>query len=236
MKKFIHTIILLAAFQFAQGQQVTDIIYYASAQNNGPLDGGTLTLYSSQNLYFPLITLIKNNGTQSINAGDSIDVRVTFNGRVINYTGGVVSGELKIDSTMTVPIDVSYSISEVIAGTNANTLCVEVVRIVYSGVSTPISKTPNCAAFTINAPSNIVGVDLKEVNLYPNPVCNHLKIENLGNATDISIYSTTGQMVRTVSSAMESVEIDMTNLSAGVYFVKMQDGKNTITKKIQVVK
>ena len=77
---------------------------------------------------------------------------------------------------------------------------------------------------------------MESVKLYPNPVRNQLKIENLSEATDISIYSITGQMLQSVSSVVGSVEIDVNNLSNGMYFIKMQNGNSVRTEKIQILK
>ncbi len=77
---------------------------------------------------------------------------------------------------------------------------------------------------------------MDQVNIYPNPVLDQLKINNLVEATDINVYSITGQLVKTVSAAIGSVDIDVNNLSSGIYIVKMQSGKNTRTEKIQVVR
>jgi len=77
---------------------------------------------------------------------------------------------------------------------------------------------------------------MKSVKIYPNPIRDNLKIENLNEATDINIYTVTGQLVRTILSAEGSTEIDMSNLSNGMYFIKMQNGKSIRTEKIQIVR
>ena len=95
------------------------------------------------------------------------------------------------------------------------------------------------AIFVIGEFSDEVGVldaNMESVKIYPSPVSDNLKIENLQEATDISIYNVVGQVVRTVNSVMGSVEIDMSDLSNGLYFVKMQNSKSVRTEKIQVVK
>ena len=238
MKKIIYTIILTAAFQFTQAQvqvQVTSIAY--NRQDLPSLDGGILTIPASgDQLAIPIVAIIQNNGTQRISAGDSIVIKTVFNAGADYVIVGVLTESLEIGGTIHAPINIPFSRSEIITGERANSLCSEVVRVVYSGISTPMSGAPYCVTFTINTASNIAGIDLKEVNIYPNPVSDYLKIENLGESTDISIYRTTGQLVLTVSPAMGSTEIDMSNLSAGIYFVKMQNGNNSLTKKIQVIR
>ena len=77
--------------------------------------------------------------------------------------------------------------------------------------------------------------NIESVNMYPNPVSGNLKINNLNESTTINVYSITGQLLRSVS-ATGSTEIDMSDLSDGLYFVKMQNGKSVRTEKIQVIK
>lgn len=238
MKKYIYTIILIAAFQLAQGQQVTSINYYnPQTQEQLQLEGLTLVLPAGDNFNFPMIAVLRNTGTQIIQAGDTIFTRIVFNGRVINNVFFPINQNLNVGVTAGLRFYLPFTHSEVISGEGANELCSEVVRVTYSGVSTPISQTPYCANFTMNNGTNIAEIDfLKEVKIYPNPVCDKLKIENLDEPANVSIYNTTGQMVYNVSSAMGNIEIDMSNISAGIYIVKMQNDKNIHTKKIQVVK
>jgi len=228
----------MAAFQLVQGQQVTSINYFIpDTQEQIPLDGLTLVLPSGDDFNFPMIAVFRNTGSQIINAGDTIFTKIVFNGRVINNVYFHITQNLNVGVTAGLRFYLPFSRSEVLAGVRANELCSEVVRITYSGVSSPISQTPYCATYTMTDGTNIAEIDLlNEVKIYPNPVCDKLKIENFDEPADVSIYNTTGQRVYFVSSVMGSVEIDMSNLSAGMYIVKMQNDKNIHTKKIQVVK
>jgi len=239
MKKIVYTIILVVAFQLVQGQQVTSILYYyKETQQTVPLDGNTLDATGVGDPFtIPVVFNVKNDGSQIIKTGDTIFVRATFNGNVAYYSMfGIVPQNIGVGSSAGIAFNIPVSRSEIIAGERANELCAEVTRVVYTGVSTPVSQTPCCATFAIIDRTNIAEFEgLKEVEIYPNPVRDKLKFENLGEATNINIYNTMGQIVRTVSSAIGRVEIDMSNLSTGVYIVKMQNGKNTRTEKIQVV-
>lgn len=239
MKKIIYTIVLLAGFQLAQGQQITSINYYIpQTQEQLQLDGLSLTLPAGDNFNFPMVAVFKNSGTQILNIGDTIFTQIVFNGRVINNVFFAITQTLNVGVSAGLRFYLPFSRSEVRAGERANELCSEVVRIIYSGTSTPVSQTPFCATYTMTeGGTDIADFDmLNEVKIYPNPVSDRLKIENLDKPTDVRIYNITGQMVYTVSSAIGNVEIDMSDLSAGIYIIKMQNDMNIQTKKIQVVK
>jgi hypothetical protein len=92
-----------------------------------------------------------------------------------------------------------------------------------------VASIPNLDIADINS--------LNTVNIFPNPIRdNNLKIENLNEATDIHIYNITGQLIRTETAVMGNADIDVSNLSNGMYILKMQSGESIRTEKIQVVR
>lgn len=76
-----------------------------------------------------------------------------------------------------------------------------------------------------------------EVTIYPNPSNGHfqLNISNIpsGKST-VEIYNITGQKVYGGTIIKQQNEIDISNLSKGVYFVKINDETKTYSKKIIV--
>ncbi len=71
--------------------------------------------------------------------------------------------------------------------------------------------------------------------LFPNPVSEKLYINMYDAAmfSDISIYSITGQLIyhSLLTNKHEEIEIDVANLSSGVYFVKLHSLKNVISNR-----
>ena len=73
-------------------------------------------------------------------------------------------------------------------------------------------------------------------NIYPNPAKETLTIEG-PSIKQITIYSTTGQIVKKINCDDELVNINVGNLQAGIYFVNIIDDKDMLTsKKISIVK
>jgi photosystem II stability/assembly factor-like uncharacterized protein len=70
---------------------------------------------------------------------------------------------------------------------------------------------------------------LKSINIYPNPANNEVTIESplLTADTRISIFNTNGKHVIEIQATALKTRIDISNLSPGVYFVKLQN-KNTV--------
>ena len=66
-------------------------------------------------------------------------------------------------------------------------------------------------------------------NLYPNPTKNTLNIavkENI-EISSINIYNTLGQLVLVIPNAQNTKTVDVSSLTAGNYFIKINSDKGT---------
>jgi hypothetical protein len=77
------------------------------------------------------------------------------------------------------------------------------------------------------------------VDVHPNPASDFVNItyqSNSGDAVRIEIIDVLGKMVHSqdfaTSSGISEIQIDMSDFSQGIYFVKMDDGAQTVTRKI----
>ncbi|MDR2410598.1 MAG: T9SS type A sorting domain-containing protein, partial [Bacteroidales bacterium] len=105
-----------------------------------------------------------------------------------------------------------------VATTTTSPFCVE-----FSAHNIPVLSIADASA-------------LNAIHIYPNPVRdNNLKIENIDEATDVHIYSMTGQLVQKAPAVMGNVNMDVSNLSNGVYILKMQSGKNIRTEQVHII-
>jgi len=82
---------------------------------------------------------------------------------------------------------------------------------------------------------------LEGLNLFPNPANNTLTINYFTpsmETTSIEIYDMMGQLVNTINAnanqGFNSRELDLTSMSNGVYFLKLTQNNNTLTKKFVV--
>jgi len=71
-----------------------------------------------------------------------------------------------------------------------------------------------------------------DIKLYPNPVVNHFRIDVPGNAEiqSVTIYDYSGRVVKNLV-AQNSV-FSTTNLSSGIYFVKVEISEGSVVKKL----
>jgi hypothetical protein len=107
--------------------------------------------------------------------------------------------------------------------------------IAASGPCHPLTLSTKCSGAGIAETEAI-----SNVNIYPNPTQGMINVAfQLANADDVEI--TVSNLVGDVVSATTkknvsavNVQLDLTNQSAGIYFVKIQSGAQTLTKKISL--
>lgn len=100
----------------------------------------------------------------------------------------------------------------------------------------------NNETFYINSPNGedschyFINVGIKELNqqisLYPNPVTDILKLEfNSAYPGEIIILNLLGQSILSRKVSNKTMEIDLTDLKRGVYFLEIKMGEKRLTKK-----
>lgn len=72
------------------------------------------------------------------------------------------------------------------------------------------------------------------MKILPNPVDNEMVIQygNMGDVFDVKIVDVNGAIVYTAPRIVSGQHINVTSLRTGIYFVKINTGKETITKKM----
>lgn len=70
-----------------------------------------------------------------------------------------------------------------------------------------------------------------DFSIYPNPIKNILSIDSQEIITKVTIFNLLGQEVKTISPKTNNVSVDVNNLKAGVYIIKLIANDNESTKK-----
>ena len=84
--------------------------------------------------------------------------------------------------------------------------------------------------FTVNDNTGVNEIDGRKVSVYPNPVSSTLNIGGLNgfNSLNIQIVNIQGQVVSEISNALE---INVSDINAGIYFIKIDcDGQQYLQK------
>lgn len=158
-------------------------------------------------------TFAANNWHHIVLTYDGTNVRI--------YMNGVLAD--------TMPYSLNTGSSSIKFGNNSAILSVDDLKIYGEAISqenvTSLYNTNALSSQNFNQ-NNI------QVSLYPNPVNDVLNIETALDVQTVEIYTIQGQKV--LSSNQK--QINVSDLAAGMYIVRIQDGDNNIATKKIIIK
>ena len=73
-----------------------------------------------------------------------------------------------------------------------------------------------------------------KLNIFPNPVKNYFSLNYEGNTTklEVEILSSTGQLIKKINTNNSKSKIDVSFLSAGLYFIRIKKDNNYLIEKV----
>ncbi len=74
--------------------------------------------------------------------------------------------------------------------------------------------------------------NIESMGIYPNPAKENIIIEAESNIEEVTIYNVTGVMVHNVQCTMNNVQLNVSDLNCGVYFVKVRTENGDFVKRI----
>jgi hypothetical protein len=97
---------------------------------------------------------------------------------------------------------------------------------IVSGNSNLVYSQNNLCDSTLSTSIDELGLDeSKHLSVHPNPATEYLTLkfsENLSNARQIKIYNSLGVLVKEISLE-SSIEVNVSDLQSGLYFIKLND-------------
>jgi len=160
---------------------------------------------------------------------------LTLTARLKIETPTVITYNSVAPSTLTLVFDPTFSGAIKLNGVNYTASSgVAIIPNVPAGTNL-ITKGGTTNLYYIKTQYNALGTNdfmKNEITLYPNPVGNELNI-TLSNdqvIESISVYSVLVQLVKTIKNG--STKVDVSELTNGVYLVKIQTDKGVFDKKI----
>ena len=114
------------------------------------------------------------------------------------------------------------------------------VRYVYAN---PITQGSDCNSYSYGETEDytvniVLGTSIKEnplnaISIHPVPAHDRIYIQSpILGAMSITLFDQTGRVCKSIYSTTNSAEINTSEFAAGIYFVRFETEKNTITKKI----
>ena len=242
MKKIFTLLFCGFAFVAANAQSVDyEMVAFLSDTSQSASMITEINLGPNDNLN--PIYLLKNNGPDVIAPADTLYTDITIEGQAFGsmYIPGSYlqdfTSEMSIVMYGDQPLATAAQIDQIMTYFNITSgqfnLCYE-VRI--GGVSTDPVPTNNKQCVVVKRGNvGIDGFNAEEINVYPNPATNVINVANAENA-QVSVFDINGKLMVSVESASANQTIDASNFANGLYFVRITDGNNVVTKKINVVK
>lgn len=253
MKKFILLLVTVSCFGGVQAQRVTKIYVSNNSYNNVELNNGDTLFYKGEirNVTFRN-SFEFTNGSNQLNDGDSVIIKGSTVGATYEdadlYTidGKSYKGLLFIVPAGGIAPHATYkfndmypqainnnAVDESTGATNANAKCVYVST--YGNLETPSTPDKSVAFYLIQNTTSISESAIADVQIFPTLASNDLHLTHLKN-TDVSIYSLVGQQIAVYKDLTGDISIDISTISNGIYFVKIQNGSSVRTEKIKIVR
>jgi PKD repeat protein len=95
-----------------------------------------------------------------------------------------------------------------------------------------------CTAISAPFTFSWVGIDIlpnQEIRLFPNPAVNSFSIDSDNDIENISVYSSTGQLVYSKSGKFKSLEILGNDWNSGIYLVRIKANNSSFSKHLMLV-
>lgn len=70
------------------------------------------------------------------------------------------------------------------------------------------------------------------INIYPNPATSEITLTNIKEETNVKIYDVLGALQKEIKLTSSEQIIAISKLKKGIYFIELNNGNNTIVKKI----
>lgn len=225
---------MLTAVLLAASGQTVDYAILGFADNDGN-QISSIEMTATQSLQPRVI--LKNNGPNPVAATDSVIFEITH--EQWGYAASLLllgtqlhsvsAGEQVIidlaQPIWTASVMDEYSITE-------GTICYE-VRIF--GVSTDPNPNNNKACIPFSRPLAISDFASTSVSLFPNPASTYVTITGVENAR-VQLFDLSGKLLATIDNAADNQQLDVSPLTSGLYIVRISDGKNVVTRKLNVVR
>lgn len=102
----------------------------------------------------------------------------------------------------------------------------------YNGIDPNTDNDTYCVNYVYD---NGINENNNDLMVYPNPACNEIHVDNVAGA-QISIYNIAGQEVMSIENADANATINVSNLTEGLYIVRMVNGNEVATSKVNIVR
>ncbi len=157
---------------------------------------------------------------------DTIDVLPAF------VTSFVDNGNGTASINMTITAD---DISEYLYTNTAGNDIYRSYRLSYVVDNGTVDNPMYSNIYVFEGTNNVATTEASELVIYPNPTTSVINVANVEGAS-IRVYNIVGELVASVENASNLAQLDLSAYSNGTYFVKVVNGNETTTQKVNLIK
>ena len=232
MKK-IHLFLTLIVLFFTAGAQRADLEVVGFADGNGDRIY-SIVMNSTQDLQPRVI--LKNNGPDVVAAPDSVIFDITYNQNypvTFLYLMGTQLQQMTAGEQIIVDLAHPIWTSEIMDEFQliACAICYE-VRI--SGVTTDPFAANNKACIDVTRTLDIDDA-AASVSMFPNPASSSVTFSGVAGSR-VQLFDLSGRRVSVIESAGDNQQLDVSGLAEGLYIVRISNGRECVTRKLNVIR
>ena len=101
----------------------------------------------------------------------------------------------------------------------------EVVAIYENGTSVPVAKI-------IGIDDNVNEIIANDINIYPNPAKDYVKVQADNRISAVKVYNCLGMMVEEIEVNANEAEINISGYNRGIYFFNIETANGNLVKKV----
>ncbi|MDX2431170.1 MAG: T9SS type A sorting domain-containing protein [Bacteroides sp.] len=191
------------------------------------------------------ITFVNENNPD---ANESPVIELAFSDTTFADPGTIMVSATATDDDLPPPPALTYlwevtsgSASDVVIA-NADQLSTDVSFNAKGNYELTLSVSDGAVTSQAVVTVTVGAVNIHEIltpalHIYPNPAREKLTLElsNMpGNASMVTIYKITGSAVYNARLVTERTEIDVSTFNAGLYFIKVDSGNSTFTRRFEI--
>jgi len=233
MKRF-YALLTLVFLLFASKAQTADYEVLGFADENG---NQTLSIVMNSTQDLQPRVILKNNGPGVAAPNDSLIFDIYYNDTYYVTSLFVMGTQVQqvthgeqaiIDLLQPIWTAATMDQYELIACT----ICYE-LRLV--GAVTDPNLNNNRACIPVTRTLDIDEIGSYSASLFPNPAASTVTLSGVQGSA-MQIFDMTGRMMLSLQNISENQIIDVSSFAEGLYLVRISDGKNVLTKKLNVVR
>jgi hypothetical protein len=187
------------------------------------------------------------SGTTTANASGNLTVAASGTGTLQLPEGITLSNvlQLKVDQRITAPVTIPGFPIPVTVTINITNFQYyhssdkfPVANLTTQKISLPIGSPTVTSNMFINAKQVPIGIkenvlNSNNISLYPNPSKNTLfvTLNGISAAAELEVYNVTGALVQRVNKASIENELNISELTSGMYYLKLSTTRGAVTKK-----